>query len=274
MSSPALPGLSTRPAARYRAVLVPLDGSDEAERALGPAAWLADRFGADLHLIAAGIHRAERFWYENYLDGIADRHPRATPHLGNQVAVVPAIRELAGQLDPCLVCASTHGRSRSAAVLGSTFTALALAGRQPLVAIGPAAVPHLGPDPRRIVACIDGTPPSEQVIPAAAAWARALGCSLSLLTVVAPGDAVSVLYVQRLALHPALNDLAVDAVVLHSSAPAHRVLVDHLGQRPASVVAVTTHARTGVARALVGSEAARITHESPVPVLVQPLAPT
>ena len=40
----------------YRAVVVPLDGSELAERALTPGAWLAERFGAELHLLSADWH--------------------------------------------------------------------------------------------------------------------------------------------------------------------------------------------------------------------------
>jgi len=35
-----------RATARYRAVLVPLDGSEHAEQDGGPGEWLAERFGA------------------------------------------------------------------------------------------------------------------------------------------------------------------------------------------------------------------------------------
>src|SRR5207244_7813305 len=47
--------------------------------------------------------------------------------------------------------------------------------------------PRGWPEPlsvRRIVACVDGSGPSEQVLPLAAAWARALGMSMTILTVI------------------------------------------------------------------------------------------
>ena len=49
---------------RYGAVLVPLDGSELAEHALNPAQRLADRFGAELHIVAADVQRDEAWWYE------------------------------------------------------------------------------------------------------------------------------------------------------------------------------------------------------------------
>ncbi len=47
----------------------------------------------------------------------------------------------------------------------------------------------------------------------------------------------------------------------------------YLDQHPAGLVAVTTHARTGLARAVFGSQAASIVRVSPVPVLTVPLRP-
>ncbi|MBW3537642.1 MAG: universal stress protein [Actinobacteria bacterium] len=43
-----------------------------------------------------------------------------------------------------------------------------------------------------------------------------------------------------------------------------------LRERPASLVVVSTHARSGLARIVFGSVAARIVHHSPAPVLVVP----
>ena len=51
----------------------------------------------------------------------------------------------------------------------------------------------------------------------------------------------------------------------------HISVGQHLDRHPADLMVVITHARTGFARAALGSEAARIIHRSPVPVLVQPV---
>lgn len=47
-------------------------------------------------------------------------------------------------------------------------------------------------------------------------------------------------------------------------------LATHLERQPADLVAVTTHARSGVARLVLGSGAASIIHAATVPVLVVP----
>jgi nucleotide-binding universal stress UspA family protein len=269
-ATPASPVAAT---ATYHAVLVTLDGSDDAERALAPATWLATHFNADLHVLVAGVRRDERLWYEHYLESIVERFPGTVSHCVADVDVVRSIRDAARQLDRCLVCVATHGRSRSAAVLGSTFAALAAASQEPLVAVGPHAVPRATPDPRRIVACLDGGPASEQLVPVTGAWARALGYDLSLLTVTRSGGDTASDHLHRLAGSPELDGLGVDPVVLRSSSSAHAAVLGHLDERPASLLAVTTHARSNLRRALVGSEAARIIHDSPVPVLAQPIPP-
>ena len=61
-------------------------------------------------------------------------------------------------------------------------------------------------------------------------------------------------------------------VVRDPIGPASGVRV-HLGQRPAGLVAVTTHARSGLPRALLGAAAASIVHASVAPCLVAPVQP-
>jgi nucleotide-binding universal stress UspA family protein len=264
-----------RLAAACRAVLVPLDGSEDAERALGPGEWLAEHFGAELHVVTADVHADERFWYEPYLKDIIGEALPATAHCTDDTDVPGAIRATARSLDPCLMCIATHGRSRTAAVLGSTFARLAVTGEEPLVAIGPKAFPHFGPDPRRLVVCVDRGPLSERLVDRAAMWARAFDHDLTLVTVTDDHDRdteAAAIYVRRLAADPNIDDLAVDALVLAGSGGPHAVLARHLAKRPTTLVAVATRGRTGMARAVLGSEAARIIHHSPVPVLVLPPA--
>lgn len=274
-------------AARYRAVLVPLDGSEEAERALAPAAWLAERYGADLHHIAARIAHDERWWYENYADQIRAKLPGSEVHLSAHREVAEAILEAAADLDPCVICMATHGRSRSAAILGSTFADVAAKGRAPLVAVGPRATAHTDDAAARLLVCLDGGPLAEQSLPLAASWARALDLRVSLVTVTDPilvsraearaedlyppdGDPQG--YLEAVAARDVLAGLEVDHEVMWGLAYPHIGIGEHLERHPAALVVATSHARTGVARAALGSEVAKIVHRSPAPVLVQPAA--
>jgi nucleotide-binding universal stress UspA family protein len=59
--------------ASYASVLVPLDGSELAERALGPACRLAARLGADVRVVIGDVRRDESWWHQKYLDRLIDR---------------------------------------------------------------------------------------------------------------------------------------------------------------------------------------------------------
>jgi nucleotide-binding universal stress UspA family protein len=180
-------------------------------------------------------------------------------------------------------------------VLGSVAAAVVRRARQPIVAIGPtvAARPGTPAGPGaplaagRLVACVDGSPSSETVLPVAASWAAALDLALTVLTVAEPipepmrpgsswrraigPDGVPEDYVGRLAERwgavgrPARGQVAYDPVNAADGVAAA------IEAEPAALVAVTTHARSGIRRAALGSAAAAIVHRSTAPVLVVPL---
>ena len=263
----------------YAAVLVPLDGSDMAELALGPARRLAERFGAELHVVAADVQRDQTWWYSHYVDALQQRVGAITPHLTDETAVDTAITAAARQLEPCLVCMATHGRSRGAAIVGSTFAELAARHAAPLVAVGP-GIPPIAEDTtpsERIVVCLDGSPIAERALPLASAWARRLGWDVSLVTAADPVllpreygvDPYE--YLRDIAQRADFEGLRVETHVLWGIAYPHILIGQHLDRRPADLLVATSRARTGFARAALGSEAARIIHRSPVPVLIQPL---
>jgi hypothetical protein len=139
----------------------------------------------------------------------------------------------------------------------------------------------------KIVACVDGSDTSEQVLPLAAAWARALGMSLTNLarrrrraSAVGPdwregsygsaGDAES--YIATLVRKWHAVAPAVDGEVVPDAIGSASGVGAHLDQRLAGLLAVTTHARSGVQRALSGVAAAGILHASVVPCLVAPVS--
>jgi nucleotide-binding universal stress UspA family protein len=283
--------------AEFNSVLVPLDGSRPAERALPSAHDLAARFNAELHVLTANVNRSDRWWYQRYIDRVCGQWPGVTAHLSDEADVAGAIGSFARRADPCLVCIATHGRSRSAALLGSTFAAVASRVRTPLLGVGPrvqGAVVGSAEDATveagRICVCLDGRPTAELVAPVAAAWARRLGLRVTLLTTADPvllrseaahkhtpsarrygPDGNPGSYLREIAARPTFDGLEVDVQVLWGLAHAHICIGEHLDRNRATIVAVTSHARIGLARAALGSEAARIVHRSPAPVLVQPI---
>lgn len=284
------------PELQARNVLVPLDGSEFALRALPTARALASRLQAEVHTISVGAdgRRAEhlRALASGSLD--VDLDDNRVVVMSN-IAPDEAIEQRAGELDPCVVCLTTHGRGRlSGALVGSVARSLLQRSVAPVVALGPMA-DNPGWSPRRrwpeplsvqrIVACVDGSDTSEEVLPLAASWARALGMSLTILTVIddnpapirpederrygAHADAAA--YIEDLAQQWGTTLPDVDGEVVRDPIGLASAIRMHLDQRPAGLVAVTTHARSGMRRALLGAAAASIVHASVAPCLVAPV---
>ena len=267
--------------AGYSTVLVPLDGSIMAEQALAPAWRLAKQLGASLHVVVGSVGRDERWWYEKYVDKLRWSAEGGaggfTAHLSDQREPAAAIAATARLLDPCLVCMATHGRSRSAAVVGSTFASLVTRDDAPLVAVGPkvaggvdrAAAGHLA-------VCLDGSAVAEAALPLAATWARRMDWRVTVLTaadpvIVAPHQSSDPEeYLHDVAAGPVLDGLAVETRILWGFAYPHVLVGEYLDSEPTDLLVATTHARARFARAALGSEVARIVHRSPVPVLAQP----
>ena len=188
------------------------------------------------------------------------------------------------------------GRGRlHGAIVGSVARSVFQRSAEAVVALGPMADnPGWSPRPRswpeplstlRIVACVDGSDTSEEVLPLSAVWARALGMSLTILTVTddqpppvrpesrsrygssSDADAYVAALVERW--HGAVSD--VDGVVVRDPIGVASGIRAHLDARPAGLVAMTSHARSGMQRVMMGAAAADIVHASVAPCLVVPL---
>jgi len=203
-------------------------------------------------------------------------------------------------LESCVVCMSTRGRGRvTGTMIGSVARAVLTQSESPVVAVGPQAdrPPSLFGRPRRppanwpaplsinhLVACVDGSADSETVLPEAARWALALGMRLSIVTIVdeaanVPGVESSSLfgppepgaYVDDLATRwravvpETVGEVVWDPISVASGLRAH------LAVRPAGLVALTAHARSGFERLRLGATAADIVRTSTAPSLVVPL---
>jgi len=268
---------------RVEAILVPLDGSRFAERALPVASRLAQRLDADIHLLSAVakeddvVHRAAELAEIE----LPDRRVHRTVVVDLDPA--GAIHEALPRLTRAVACMVSHGRGRSAALIRSVASEVVARGRDPLVVVGPLVEERRGG--HDVVACVDDSPASMSLIPVALRWAGLLGESLVVITVaeLVP-DSVRAGPVRRRfgpdgdvdaflkSLVKPVRDLGhhVDTVAVYDPISPAGGVHTWLRERPASLVVVSTHARSGLARIVFGSVAARIVHHSPAPVLVVP----
>lgn len=113
----------------YRKILVPLDGSEESEKALPAAqALLAESGGGEILVLRVldiptssswtshnvlAAHEAEKAAVQAYLEGIKAKlkHPRVELLIHNGPSPAQAISDVAGERGVDLIAMTCHGRS-------------------------------------------------------------------------------------------------------------------------------------------------------------------
>jgi len=267
-------------------LLVALDGSAFAERAIGPAGRLAARLGVPLCLWSVAPTATDAEARRPAIAALAKASgARCELLVGERPAdaIVSAAGAAGGHP---LVCLATHGRDHSAPLVHSTSAALVAASAGPVLLVGP-AVPAEPPAPGRLAVCVDGNPESDdRIMVAAMAWAGALDLGVTVLTVAEPvpesirnpgsyprlhgphGDADA--YVASLA--GAWNgDVPVSGRAVYDPVDVDGALVRAFAADPTELVVMGTRAPRGLRRLILGSTAAAVAHGSPAPVLVVPL---
>ena len=137
----------------------------------------------------------------------------------------------------------------------------------------------------RILVPLDGSPLSEQTVPAVKKFAAGLGsCSIELLHVVDPatvaipvdGGVLPPSYLKRAEewasdyleeQAAALAEPGVEIRKLVSIGPPARVILDHISKTAFDYVFMATHGRSGLVRAVVGSVTDRVIREAAIPVI-------
>jgi nucleotide-binding universal stress UspA family protein len=254
-----------------KTLVVPVDGSSTAERALPVATVLAERFGVcDIVVVAADAQAADR--HRSYLESLVERTPRpitlrAECHAGDPAGVIARI---AAQEPDAAVCMTTHGRGRVVApLIGSVATEVLRLVAAPMVLVGPNCRDDWWHEPPRMVACWAGSD-SNAILAPAVTWSDALAMDLSLVCDFHPLDVPATVNPQA-EFASALAQLdrkhrGIPTVALHQEVPALAITA-YTHDLPASLVALTTRARSGMSRAVLGSVALDIVHHSTCPVL-------
>lgn len=258
-------------------LVVPLDGSDLARSALTVGEQLARAFGGSVLLLTSGWGSTVEE-LEAQLAAEAQRLEVPT-----STSVVPdtfpatAIAQAAGADPEAAVVIATHGRSGiGRALLGSVAEDVLRATDRPVTLVGPSTRPGAAIAGGTMVTATDGSPTSMAVVPRAARWARDL--ALRVRVVAVTDDAGAAVGAEATAgLGEALEHVAqafrdegvaVEITTIVGS-DAAKALVSCAKEVDASLIAMTTHARTGWDRTALGSVAMKVVHDAPCPVLVQ-----
>jgi nucleotide-binding universal stress UspA family protein len=282
----------------YRRILVPLDGSDAAEYAIGAAMGLARQHAAEIvllfveHLPAESVeldpNSQTREHMQAYLarlrDRLRDDGLRAQERVITGYALPESLVKFVETEHIDLIVTSTQGR---------TSMLRWLLGNQVENALNvlPAPVLLVRPVLHKIVVPLAGSGWSESAIPKAVEIARQHGAELVLLHVYQSpvrsyADQLAVAGQQQLADQPfeqmrdqltALrNRLRQEGVraqvqIVHSNNPAQAICEFAESDEGISMVVMSTHGRTGLSRWLLGSVAQRVIKDLRCPVtLVHP----
>jgi nucleotide-binding universal stress UspA family protein len=258
----------------FDTVVVPLDGSESAERALGPAVALARRAGAAV--VPLQVVTDERLdEHGGYLEKVAASLDVAThpPYVIPTRDAAEAIAN-AGEAPGALVVMTTHGSSGlRRATLGSVAEATVRRLSRPMVLIGPSCPTTSTFDRRDALVPLDGSARADLMVPIAGEWCRLLDLRPWAVTVVDPeaqggrAGPAETAHVRHTASRWEEEGLTAGFEVLHGDDPSGPLVTFGAGL-PAAMAMMTTHGRTGLARLTLGSVATHVVHDIPCPVLV------
>ncbi len=291
-----------------RRILVPLDGSDVAERILPTVSALAHRLGAEVILFRAVPPLAQAVVLP---DGkilspreyTEQEEWRARAYLERKREVLEAAKVQVHAVDVAvgkpaqaileaeerwlvdLVAMGTHGRGGLGRLLvGSVADKVIRAGARPVLV---QRTDREGPpvtvlDP--ILVPLDGSPLAETVLPTAVGLARGLGSRLILFRVVTPvllpepvgaplpAQSLKVLEEEALAYlertAEGLRREGVEVTVATATGTPAQEIVAVAQSRRVRLICMATHGYTGLRRVLLGSVTEAVIQTAPIPVLV------
>ena len=291
-----------------KTILVPLDRSPCAEKAMPVAVAIARRNDATLHLVMVheafglnlptalpAVHQAWVQEREHWLHAAAARLKRES---GVQVKwallhgrTAPTLATFIREKGIDLVVMATHGRGGiGRAWLGSTADALLRLCEAPVLLIRPVAAASTAVF-AQVLAAVDGSPIAGHVVDAAAPLSEKGDCTL--LHVLTPPPAYPSHHIpdarerereeleRRKAAAISFLDTMAERAEVRGLEPVAKLVVDEnvaatilreAEQTGADLIALGTHGRGPVLRAILGSVADKVIRSATVPVLVVPPA--
>jgi nucleotide-binding universal stress UspA family protein len=265
----------------YARILVPLDGSERALAACGPARRLARLHGATLGLVTVAGPDAT----SGEINAIIEAGRLAMGDVATEAVVVrgsdPAstLARYDREHPETLLCLTTRARRPlGRALLGSVASEVVRESDQVVVLVGPRCESAHHGEITRLIVCLDGTSEGEVILSWATRWSAAASVPILLVRVVYPlvapvarippteAQIDELGYLRRIALQLQGDGYQVaDMTVQHASSAD--VLMDLAADIPDALLAVST-ATAGLADVVDGSVAAEVVRGSSVPVMV------
>lgn len=283
-------------------ILVPLDGSPLAERALPYAVQIASATGAQLRLVRAcvpappvlldsgaavrvaiAVHAAELHDARRAMDQQVAALRSGGASADGVVRSGDALDVILSEARTCgaeLIVMTTHGRGGLTRALYGSVADAVLRGSTVPVLLLPEAVPPSAEAGylARIVVALDGSSLAEASLRPALGLARAGGGKLELLRVVDPPEGLgkhAFLRAERAKAYRYLRvqakrvgDAGVEAAVHVRVGPVVATILAAADQLGAGLIAAGTHGRSGLSRLVMGSVATGLVEHSRVPLLL------
>jgi nucleotide-binding universal stress UspA family protein len=257
----------------YSRLVLAVDGSERAWRAEQVAAVAAAGFAAPVEAVEIVPDPGAT---GSSLDPAHPVHRRVADDV-----VAGLIAEVRATQPPGLLCLAARGRTPAGeALLGSVSAGVVRRLQAPLLLAGPGLGP-VAPQWRRVVVGLDGSTVAEQILPTLTAWARQLSLAVTVVHVAYPladpretdgrideQERQAVASVRSVT--DALRGDGVDASAsLIDGTSAAAGLLRRAEEVGADLIALATHGRSAVARALTGSVTATVLRRSPLPLLLE-----
>lgn len=263
-------------------LIVPVDGSTDSWRAFDVALSLAHRTGSDVRVVEVASDPVDG---RDAAQRLNDELQRRGPFdVEVAVEVRLTIGSVAEELATCVslhpgatVVMSSHGKGRSAALVGSVTEEALHQTFGPIILVGPNVEPDDFSGP--IVVSVDGSQESEIALPLAASWAAKLRSTPWIVNVSLPTTTTTSTtqnhpntfesaYPARLAKDlAAFSGHRVEFDSLHDRHPA-RAVPEYASRLAASMIVATSHGRSGLSRIVMGSVIAGFVRNATCPVAV------
>ena len=254
---------------RFDSLVVASDFTATSDRMLPIVGWLARRGGLPVRVMTTASPGLEQY----DLTDLAERAQRihgctVSPLVIDGGEPADDIAEFARRHPSALLCLGSHGRTALGnALLGSFTEDLLRRHVGPVLAIGPGVPEDYKPGDSLVVG-VDAHAARSSLLDVARSWLTTFGGSVELFEAITRTSASAPVQStpELQAAHQAIPSAVLSVVESHDPV---RAIVDGAATS-GSVIAVSSHVRTGIERAVLGSVAGELLHLSSTPVLIVP----